>query len=291
MLRTRVLTAVVLLVVLIGIAAFAPPVAFDLLLLAIVAAACFEWLKLLSLSAGIAATLSILFFVACAALLIAAPSAMAVAHGLGEGVLATYAFVALIWIILVPLALRRFAPIAGRGFSAAAVALAMSFAAWLALIQADGIGKGFLLSVLLLVWVSDSAAYFAGRAFGKRKLAPAISPGKTWEGVIGALIANTLLALGYTWASAIGWTSPGGNFFSMLQITKGWTLMILVTMLLTMLGVIGDLYESLLKRIAGVKDSGNLLPGHGGVYDRIDALLAVFPVAMCFVTLIQTETI
>lgn len=289
MFRTRVLTAAILLVVLIGIAVWAPPVAFDLLLLAIVALACFEWLKLIDLSSATAATVSVVFSAIGAAFLFFVPAVMATAHGVGEGVLVSYAAISLIWLGLVPLALRAFTPMAGKGGLAAIPALLMCFVAWLSLLQADGMGKTFLLSVLLLVWVSDTAAYFAGRAFGKHKLAPAISPGKTWEGVAGALFANAALALGYAGASRIGWAAPGGNLFSMLQIAQGWLFMIAVTMLLTMLGVAGDLYESLLKRVAGVKDSGRLLPGHGGVYDRIDALLAVVPVAMCIVTLIQAE--
>lgn len=291
MLRTRVLTAVVLLVGLIGVSAFAPPAAFDLLLLVIVALACFEWLKLINLSSAITLSVCAIFVSVGVTTLFVAPPVMAAAQGLGERVLIVYGLIALIWLIAVPLALRAFAPIAGKGSVAAAIAAMMCFAAWLALLQADGMGKAFLLSVLVLVWVADTAAYFAGRAIGRHKLAIRISPGKTWEGVAGALIANALVASGYAWASAQGWLSPGGNLFSMLQITEGWLFMIAVTMLLTMLGVAGDLYESLLKRVAGVKDSGRLLPGHGGVYDRIDALLAVLPVAMCIVTLIQAGMI
>jgi phosphatidate cytidylyltransferase len=291
MLRTRVLTAAGLLVVLVGIAVFAPAFAFDALLLAIVVLACLEWFTLLGLGKATAAATSAVFFLAALAMLWATPGVMAAAQGVGDGVLVIYAVVSVIWLFLVPFALRRFSPLAAKGLAASSLALIMCFAAWLALLQADGIGKGFLLSLLLLVWVADTAAYFAGKAFGRHKLAPAISPGKTWEGVAGALIANAGLAMGAAGASLQGWISPGGNLFSMLQITHGWLFMLLVTVLLTMLGVVGDLYESLVKRTAGAKDSGRLLPGHGGVYDRIDALLAVFPVAMCIVTLIQSEII
>jgi phosphatidate cytidylyltransferase len=136
--------------------------------------------------------------------------------------------------------------------------------------------------------VADTAAYFAGRAFGRHKLAPAISPGKTREGVVGAVLANLVLAAGLAQAGLVSSANPAGTLFSMLQINLGWPLMLLITVLLTLVSVAGDLYESLLKRACGVKDSGRLLPGHGGVLDRVDAALAVFPVTMCIVSLIQT---
>jgi phosphatidate cytidylyltransferase len=122
------------------------------------------------------------------------------------------------------------------------------------------------------VWVADIAAYFAGRAFGRRKLAPAISPGKTWEGVYGALAAVVLYALALVpLARAAGYPREP----TALAIAA-W---IVLALALTALAVGGDLFESLLKRLAGVKDSGTLLPGHGGILDRIDALLAALPLA------------
>ncbi len=115
-------------------------------------------------------------------------------------------------------------------------------------------------------WVSDTAAYFIGRRFGKRKLAPSISPGKTWEGVAGALAAVGLYAL--------AWASLGGP----MNAAPAWILPVLLG--LAVAGMIGDLFESLIKRQAGVKDSGKLLPGHGGILDRIDAPLAMLPLAV-----------
>lgn len=129
-----------------------------------------------------------------------------------------------------------------------------------------------LLYVLVIVWGADTGAYFAGKAFGKRKLAPAVSPGKSWAGVWGGAAATTLIAL----ASALALSL---SFAQTLQL-------VLVTMLVTGVSVVGDLTESMFKREAGVKDSSQLLPGHGGVLDRIDSLNAAVPVfASCLLAL------
>ena len=134
-----------------------------------------------------------------------------------------------------------------------------------ALFQLRAISPLLLLGFMATIWISDTAAYFTGRAFGKHKLAPQISPNKTWEGVAGALIA--VLLYGAIWDFTIQQT-----FFS--------APLIVLLLIMAILGIIGDLYESLIKRQAGVKDSGNLLPGHGGILDRIDALTSSLPFAM-----------
>jgi phosphatidate cytidylyltransferase len=125
-------------------------------------------------------------------------------------------------------------------------------------------GGWILLYLLTLVWVADIGAYFSGRKFGKHKLAPGISPGKTWEGVVGGIILN------------LGW------MLIVFAISNGWGIalwqFLLIGLATSMISVIGDLYESILKREASVKDSGKLLPGHGGVLDRIDSLIAATPV-------------
>lgn len=135
----------------------------------------------------------------------------------------------------------------------------------------------YLLSVLAIVWIADIGAYFAGKAFGKRKLAPSISPGKSWEGAIGGWL--TVLA-----AAAIvvvSWPAAD-TFVSRLFIVWGWTGVIGILTLIVAASVIGDLFESQLKRRAGMKDSSKLLPGHGGVLDRIDAMIPVLPLAVLF---------
>ena len=136
----------------------------------------------------------------------------------------------------------------------------------------------FLLSVLVIVWLADTGAYFAGRAFGRRKLAPSISPGKSWEGAIGGWLLVLLVAAGVL---ASGLQAP--TLVSHFAGTHGLALGALALTVLVAFSVVGDLFESQLKRQAGVKDSSALLPGHGGVLDRIDALLPVLPLALLFV--------
>jgi len=159
--------------------------------------------------------------------------------------------------------------------------------AWLAMVQAHARGVNFLLSALALVWAADVLAYFTGRAFGGRwvraKLAPAISPGKSWEGVFGGMAGVLLLGAGWRWADA-HWSLSQTSLFTQLA-AGGEVLWVLALLLLAAMSVVGDLVESLVKRSAGVKDSSGLLPGHGGVLDRVDALLPTLPLAMMMVTL------
>jgi phosphatidate cytidylyltransferase len=132
----------------------------------------------------------------------------------------------------------------------------------------------YLLSVMAIVWIADIGAYFAGKAFGKRKLAPSISPGKSWEGAIGGAIAVLVLTSASVFSPALRDT-----FATHVQGSLGWGGLVGVMLLVVAASVVGDLFESMLKRRAGMKDSSNLLPGHGGVLDRIDALVPVLPLA------------
>ncbi len=125
-------------------------------------------------------------------------------------------------------------------------------------------GAEMLLYLFSLVWVADIGAYFSGRKFGKHTLAPAISPGKTWEGLGGGLVAS------FVWILLIYQVSSGWGL--------GWLQFLLIGIVTSLMSVVGDLFESILKREAGVKDSGNLLPGHGGILDRIDSIIAASPV-------------
>lgn len=154
---------------------------------------------------------------------------------------------------------------------------------WLAVVRAREIGIAFLLSLLLLVWVADIAAYFAGRGFGgrfiTRRLAPEISPKKSWEGAAGALIG--VLALAVAWIALEGHgVLPPPSLYGALLPAWGRGGLLAALVFLTAASIAGDLVESLVKRSAGVKDSSGLLPGHGGVLDRVDALLPVLPLAM-----------
>ncbi len=152
---------------------------------------------------------------------------------------------------------------------------------WLAMYQAKVMGANFLLSILLLVWMADVAAYFCGRAFGRRKLAIHISPGKSWEGVWGGMAGVVLLA--FVWLYVEQQFDLGSlSLFARLS-ARGWGLFVVGALFLVSMSVVGDLVESLVKRSAGMKDSSQLLPGHGGVLDRVDALLPTLPLALMLV--------
>ncbi|MEJ2618668.1 MAG: phosphatidate cytidylyltransferase [Candidatus Thiodiazotropha sp.] len=149
------------------------------------------------------------------------------------------------------------------------------FPAWLALVtlhQIPDFGPGLMLFVLMLIWSADVGAYFAGHRWGSNKLAPQVSPGKTREGVYGAMVSALLC---------------GGVLLWWLGTSGVQSILILILCLITMLSsVVGDLFESLLKRQLGMKDSGTLLPGHGGMLDRIDSLTAASPVFLFGLTLL-----
>jgi phosphatidate cytidylyltransferase len=148
----------------------------------------------------------------------------------------------------------------------------------LALYQAKLIGTSFLTSTLMLVWVADIAAFFSGRRWGKNKLAPHISPGKSIEGLLGGILGVWCLA--FVWMTSVHWfPEMNDNIFNRLSV-HGWPVLLVGLTFLTVMSAMGDLFESLIKRSAGVKDSSQLLPGHGGVLDRLDALLPVLPLAV-----------
>ena len=270
MLLTRVLTALVLAVAVLAALFLLPPRAWGLLTLAAIVVAAFEWASL----AGYAARAQ-WFFVAGVPLigvnLLFSPL-VGFADGWPDGVvLAVCGPAALFWVMVMPPWLRsHWKP--RSPLVMAVVGWLVLIAAWVALVELQARSPWLALAAMAMVWVADIAAYFAGRAFGRRKLAPSISPGKTWEGVFGALAAVALYALALVpFARAAGYTRE----LSPVAVAA-W---VALALLLTALAVGGDLFESLLKRHAGVKDSGSLLPGHGGILDRVDALLAVLPLA------------
>ena len=158
--------------------------------------------------------------------------------------------------------------------------------AWLAVAHARAMGINFLFSVLVLVWVADIFAYFAGRTWGgkifARKLAPSISPGKTWEGALGGMLGVIVLAFVWRWADT-AYAVDSMSLYSRLWV-RGAVVMVVAVVFMAAMSVVGDLVESLFKRSAGVKDSSGLLPGHGGVLDRVDALLPILPLALMLST-------
>jgi phosphatidate cytidylyltransferase len=192
----------------------------------------------------------------------------------------------LIWVVGGALALQRgpgswqHLPQVGRlGLGLIAIWLA-----WLAIAHALAIGVNFMLSVLCLVWMADVAAYFGGKAFGRRKLAVSISPGKSWEGVWSGMAGVLLLSLFWVWLDRHA-PVDGPSLYTRLYSAVGSAAMAPALLALCGLSVVGDLIESLVKRAAGAKDSSQLLPGHGGVLDRVDALLPVLPAALALITL------
>jgi len=267
MLRTRVITALVLLAVFLAALFWMPPLAWAGFAGLLVIPAAWEWAKLIKLQPG-----------ACALYVLAVVALCAALYGLAAGAtpgqpgFAVYVCASLFWLIVVPLWLWR-AWLPRAPWLAALTGLLVLVPTWLALVELHKLGPSVLLLIMSVAWISDSAAYFAGRRFGRHKLAPSISPGKTWEGVAGAILAVSLYAAlwGFAWQAQFPQAFKSMRFGALGMLGFLW--------LLTAIGIYGDLFESALKRQAGVKDSGVLLPGHGGVLDRIDALTSVLPLA------------
>ncbi|CAE6716181.1 phosphatidate cytidylyltransferase [Paraburkholderia haematera] len=269
MLKTRVITAIILLAIFLPVTLFAPVGAFGALIAFVVVFAAWEWARLLKLGgAG-----PVIYALVAAVALVASTRL-----GTGvEGPRPLFQAAAIFWVIAGPYVLLR-KPTLAQGAWRAFLFLAgivVFVACWHALVAARMKGVPFVLSLLLLVWLADIGAYFSGKAFGKHKLAPAISPGKTWEGAIGGWLVVMIVA-----AAAVFLHAFEPTLYSALLAQLGAVRTLLALTLLVAFSVVGDLFESMMKRQAGVKDSSGLLPGHGGVLDRIDALLPVLPLAM-----------
>lgn len=278
MLKTRVITAVVLLAVLLPVLFQASPWPFAWVTVAMMGAAGWEWARLNGLPGTGAIAAGVALALACVWTLLIG--------GLNAPPAWLWSLASLVWVLGGAYALRAGPagwPRMARGGRLALGALLL-WGAWLAIVQAKVHGINFILSVFCLVWMADIAAYFCGRAFGRRKLAPAISPGKSWEGVWGGLAG--VILLGFVWVHVIdvrlAVDSP--SLYTLLVQRHG-VVSLLALVFLAAMSVVGDLFESLVKRAVGAKDSSGLLPGHGGVLDRIDALLPVFPLALALISL------
>jgi phosphatidate cytidylyltransferase len=264
MLKSRVITATILLALLLAALFVLPPAAWAVLIVVMVMQGAAEWSRLSGLSGGKANIYWGLTLLLMLGLLwMDAGTTEALRFQIH---LAVYAVSAMLWLIVVPIWLMV-------GWKVRQPVL-MALTGWavlvptgLAMLDMRAASPWILLFVMCLVWVADIAAYFAGRKFGKRKLAPSISPGKTWEGVAGALLGVSVYVV-------LAWSfSPDFAHREVLPI------LLLASWWWVGLAVIGDLFESAIKRQAGVKDSGALLPGHGGLLDRIDALTSTLPLA------------
>lgn len=278
MLRQRVITALVLLALLLPAMFYASPEPLAAMALVLISAGAWEWARLNGLGEKNAIFVGALCALACA---LAWHAGALENPGRFRGLwLAVGAF----WVLAAALLLK--AGVTGWGKVSQSLRViagfVLIFLAWLAVAQAKSIGTNLLLSVLLLVWVADIFAYFVGRSFGGRftntKLAPSISPGKSWEGVWGGAAGVLVLALCWQLADRYFQAKVPSQYSQWLH--HGWGFFLTATLLMTAMSVAGDLVESLVKRSAGAKDSSNLLPGHGGVLDRVDALLPVLPLAM-----------
>ena len=287
MLKQRVITAIILLLVLLPAMFYTTPVPFCAVALVLIAAGGWEWGRLNACDASVSLLLGMIMAMLCGLTWYAGflEKPLPLLWTLAGGT----------WVLMGGALLR--VGVAGWPRIPRALRLVGGMAAlwlaWLAVAQARVIGIHFLLSVLLLVWVADIAAYAAGRTLGGRfikvKLAPAISPGKSWEGVWGGMVGVVLLAFGWVlldhWFSGSGNTAFSGSLYTRLWARHGALVMLLGVIFLSAMSVVGDLAESLVKRSAGVKDSSGLLPGHGGVLDRVDALLPALPLAMMLIHL------
>lgn len=271
MLRTRVITALILAPIAIGGIFFLPPLGFAFFTGAIITIAAWEWANL----AGMTSQALRAGYAALVALVLAA-----LIHADAVPVL----WLALIWWAICFMLVRSY-PSGTRYWQATPVRALLGFfvlvPAWVGLnhIRLGEVVFGIvdnslllILYVFLIVWVADIGAYFTGRAFGKAKLAPRVSPGKSWEGVWGGLAATGLLALIVSW---LGEADAVQAIF-----------LVIVSLFTGLISVLGDLLESMFKRFRGIKDSSQLLPGHGGILDRVDSLTAAIPVFALLVTLL-----
>ncbi len=266
MLKQRLLTVAVVLPLLLACIFLLPNFVWALLMTVPTVLAALEWSTLAGYRRRARALFAAAVLASCVLLIaIAAGARPGLAMNIATGL---FVLALLFWAIAVPVWLYSMWRVSHPLLLAAAGWIVL-VPAWLAVVRLQQ-SAWLLLVVLGVVWIADTAAYFAGHRFGRNKLAPNISPGKTWEGVIGAYIA----VLGYALAASLI-LQPSANGYDRLAV-------LLFACVLTAFGIVGDLFESWIKRQAGAKDSGQLLPGHGGVLDRIDSLTAALPFAALY---------
>jgi phosphatidate cytidylyltransferase len=282
MLKTRVVTAVLLLVVFLLALFILPQPAWTAFATLVSAIAAWEWGGLMRLRSPVRFMVGVVLALICLFISIWQPAALGISPGFAESAWYLgrwfYLPAAAFWLFLVPLWIKRRWPLP-KSLGGLAIGALLIFPTWLALVQLRQAGPWVLLGILAMIWLADIAAYFSGRAFGKHKLAPSISPGKTWEGAVGGGIA--VLIFGFMLLLMLP-----SVFSGKYAISYG--VFSLALIFLTAISIVGDLFESHLKRQAGLKDSSNVLPGHGGVLDRIDSQTSTLPlVALAWLTVLH----
>lgn len=266
MLRTRVITAVLLVTGLLLTVFLASRQVWAIVTLGISLLAVSEWANLIKLSRlQSVASVIVAALVGIGLLLLPSTTLASYQSSIELGLLGLSA---LFWVAVAPMWLSQRKP-CQHPFMMAMLGIVLISATWLALVGLHAISPWLLIGAIATVSLADSAAYFAGKRFGRRKLAPNVSPGKTWEGVLGALAAVTV------YASLLCYY----QHFSLWLVAALW--------LVVMFSIMGDLVESLMKRQAGLKDSGQLLPGHGGILDRIDGFIPTLPMILLAISLLH----
>jgi phosphatidate cytidylyltransferase len=260
MLKTRLITSLVLFLTIGAAYVYLPPLYWALLVLAVTSIAAWEWAGLSKFNKPFSFIYSGFVLLLGLFVILYTPQLMQIV--IVWAVLASTIF----WLLIVPF-LLAFTPTINNRFIMAVLGLIVIIPFGLTMIALREINPLLLVVFAMTVWIADSAAYFAGKRFGKHKLASSISPGKTWEGVLGAFFAISI------YASLLSYLAHQSYWF------------VLVFLGVMALSIMGDLFESMIKRQADVKDSSHLLPGHGGVLDRVDGLTSSLPLVMFLLTL------
>lgn len=298
MLKQRVITAIVLLLILIG-SYMLGPVAFAGVMAIAFILAQWEWLKLSGLNSIISALIAVVVGGSAAAITYLVSLDLQVINHASQEYQQLYAnlsgmfvmYLTVITLLWVGISIRVFfARKTGLPVNRIVVGITGVFfppAAWLAFVAMYAtFGISMVISLLAIVWVADIMAYFTGMAFGKHRMSPAISPKKSWEGVAGGMLSVILLGLLFAWLAPEIKTIPG-----VIGESMGAVVWIIIAYILVSLSIVGDLFESALKRQAGIKDSSNLLPGHGGFYDRLDAMMPTLPAGFLLTVLVASGTL
>ena len=266
MLRTRLLTVATIFPLFLLALFYLPNSYWSALILVFMVTAAHEWARLFDISHAAAIAFAVVTLLIALALCLGGSAVLIP----GAFAIQAVCFVAtLFWVVVAPYILKNRVHVSAR-VSVLLLGWVVLIPLWAALVELRRFGPLYVFFAMGVIWLADTAAYFSGRAFGKRKLAPDISPGKTLEGALGALAVAALYA--------VILVSLGQRFGTMSL--AGMPMLIVGFVVIVVLSIVGDLFESWFKRQCGKKDSGSLFPGHGGILDRIDSLTSTMPVVV-----------